>query len=312
MTLTYNLTDVASLLQELNLSFDFAQHDQEAHPLNRVYVRGSDSDNWLELYDLDAGKIASGNYKQVTQLDILSRLTAFNQPLSSSFQIKFSQVGSSSFDNAVAQDGFTFDNISLDNGVVLPVEMAFFEVEKRGLDGIIMWSTHSELNNSHFEVEYADEPADGQDLTFGLLGQVRGAGTTSTPQSYQFIDTDHNKNSKRYYRIKQVDFDGTTSFSEVKILNFEGESDTPIQVFPNPAFEEFNIKVYSAIDGPLVIKITDVSGKEMETIIKNGFKGQYIMETIHLDKRYAEGYYIIHTQSGDTSQSFKVLKMASK
>ncbi len=312
MVFTYNLSAVASTLSELELNFDYAQHDQDSNPKNRVYVRGSDTDTWLELYNLDAGKTVSGIFQSAIELDILTVLAAANQSLSSSFQVKFSQAGSTSFNNPLEQDGFTFDNIRLDDGSVLPVELAFFEVEKRGMDGILKWATYSELNNNYFEVQYADEPEKGNELDFKLMGQVRGAGTTTEPQFYQFIDTDKEKKRKRYYRLKQVDFDGTVSYSDVKILNFEVEGSLSLEVFPNPTFGEVNVEIYSELDGPYLIKITDITGKLIDVVERSGVKGEILLEQFTLGAKYPEGYYIIHANVGAITQSFKVLKMAEQ
>nr|GFC52427.1 hypothetical protein [Tanacetum cinerariifolium] len=92
---------------------------------------------------------------------------------------------------------FTVSNAS----APLPVALVSFTAERLGTDGLLKWTTASELRNDHFEVESS---LDGS--TFRLLGRVASAGTSSQAHSYQFID----KNLARYaaplvyYRLRQA------------------------------------------------------------------------------------------------------------
>ena len=97
----------------LELSFDFEDHGDEAHAEDRIYIRGSDTDAWLEIYDWSAGNISG--YVSVAGLDIDALLTSNGQTVSSSFQVKFSQYD----DYAAPTDGLSIDNVEIkENGGV--------------------------------------------------------------------------------------------------------------------------------------------------------------------------------------------------
>lgn len=101
----------------------------------------------------------------------------------------------------------------------LPVELASFDAELVGDDGVLTWKTVSEEDNSHFDVERS---IDG--IRFEKVGEVAGAGTTDQAQNYNFTDPNivGLGSPEVYYRLNQVDFDGDTSYSEIEVVNIDG------------------------------------------------------------------------------------------
>ena len=103
-----------------------------------------------------------------------------------------------------------------DNTVTLPVELIFFNGRAEGNQTVLKWVTASELNNDYFVVE---KSLDGVD--FAPIGQVSGNGTTSELQNYYFTDT--NPWQTTYYRLLQVDYDGSYEYHHViRIENSSG------------------------------------------------------------------------------------------
>jgi hypothetical protein len=101
------------------------------------------------------------------------------------------------------------------NDAPLPVSWQQFEVlSKNGVNELI-WSTSLELNNSHFVIERS---ADGN--IFEAIGSQRGMGTTAQTSNYLFTD-EKPLAGINYYRIKQVDFDGAFSYSDVREVSNE-------------------------------------------------------------------------------------------
>lgn len=144
-----------------------------------------------------------------------------------------------------------------EGGGVLPVELIDFSVN--GVDGgsLITWSTASELNNDYFIVEFA---VNGQD--FSEIAIVPGVGTTSEEQNYQYMDYG---NEVGYYRLIQVDFDGTqTDLGTLHVaadMNLEKAS-----LFPNPSPDGgFKLKTTTASE-PILITVMDVYGRELYTV----------------------------------------------
>jgi len=112
----------------------------------------------------------------------------------------------------------------------LPVQLVRFTAEAQGANALLRWATASELHNDRFEVEAS---ADGQ--TFRPIGTVPGAGTSSQAHSYQFVDPAiaHYAASPVYYRLRQVDTDGTASYSPVRAVAVAQLAG--LALFPNPA-----------------------------------------------------------------------------
>lgn len=90
----------------------------------------------------------------------------------------------------------------------LPVELLQFGASTESENVHLKWSTASELNNDYFEIEKSMEG-----IVFESIGKVKGAGTSQHIIQYSFIDALSFPIS--YYRLKQVDFDGTFTYSDV-------------------------------------------------------------------------------------------------
>lgn len=135
---------------------------------------------------------------------------------------------------------------------VLPIELVDFSVYKNETDVSLVWTTASELDNDYFEVQVSN---DG--LTWVTVSLVQGAGTTQEQSTYQFFD-DSEKLSKRYYRLKQVDYDGKSSYSAIKVVRFEEEEFLAVYQQGNDVVIELDQK------GQSVIHIYDVNGKMVQ------------------------------------------------
>ncbi len=112
----------------------------------------------------------------------------------------------------IAADGFAGDNCAWTfsgTGIVLPIELGSIDAVHTGRDVHVEWTTITEKNNDYFSVQ---RTLDG--LEYSEVGIVLGAGTSTEPIDYYFID-DSPYAGKSYYRIKQVDYDGEFSYSEL-------------------------------------------------------------------------------------------------
>jgi hypothetical protein len=107
-------------------------------------------------------------------------------------------------------------------GSVLPIELTAFDVQNtEGSKNHLTWTTASEVNNKHFDIERS---TDG--TTFHNIGQVRG---NNKPSTYQFVDNQPFATS--YYRLKQVDFDGTETYSKVVSVEQKGKG-KGLKIYP--------------------------------------------------------------------------------
>jgi PKD repeat protein len=100
---------------DMELSFYFMHHGEESHGNDRVWIRGSFTDSWIEIYDLYANKGSAGAWNTVSSLDVDATLAAASPPqaVSSTFQMRFGQEDNYPANNTTSSDGFTFDDIQL-------------------------------------------------------------------------------------------------------------------------------------------------------------------------------------------------------
>lgn len=116
----------------------------------------------------------------------------------------------------------------------LPVSLTAFVARAAGPDAQLSWTTASEKNNDYFAVERS---ADG--VTFSQVGSVHGHGTAFTTSTYAYTDAGiaQRATGTVYYRLRQVNFDGTAAYSPVQVLVLGEARDTAatLNLYPNPA-----------------------------------------------------------------------------
>jgi len=123
----------------------------------------------------------------------------------------------------------------------------------------LKWTTASEINNSHFEIERSYDGG-----TFEMIGQVAGKGNSHHQMEYNYIDNGiHPSNKIAFYRLKQVDFNGTSEYSTIQFVRFdELGSGIYFSAYPNPASIELNIKIESNLLGSQ-FRIINTLGQEV-------------------------------------------------
>jgi len=147
---------------------------------------------------------------------------------------------------------------------VLPVELISFSAKAAETKVLLTWTTASEKNNDRFEVERS---ADGR--TFDYLTTIKGAGTTTLARHYQSSDKNP-INGINYYRLKQIDFDGTTTYSQIVSVEIKSEK---IELFPNPVVGTLYLRMSDFTAREVAFQITDLTGRTMltgETSINDG------------------------------------------
>ena len=149
------------------------------------------------------------------------------------------------------------DQMLMVQDYILPVKLHDFSVWKRLNGAELRWSTASEIDNAWFEPERS---ADGK--IFTTLGRVKGFGTSSKLQSYSFLDKDPIY-GYNYYRIKQIDFNGTSSYTRYITFDFT-YSEQSLAVFPNPASSDIVIKHGFPENSLIELNIYTIDGKVVE------------------------------------------------
>ncbi len=181
---------------------------------------------------------------------------------------------------------------STDDANPLPVTLVFFNGEVVDESVLLRWITESELENDYFEVQRS---SDGYE--FAGLAQIPGQGTTSVTHEYSFID-DRMPLGKSYYRLKQVDFNGAITYSEVISVSFEQTRPLSVTVFPNPTHSnDINIEVLGNKSGSTHLRLIDFQGKE---VYRHTIDNQSFRRTVRLglNEPLRAGVYILELLNG--------------
>ena len=180
-------------------------------------------------------------------------------------------------------------------GAPVPVQLLNFSVVKDGKTSLLRWTTGSEFNNDYFEIQRSID-----NKNFITLGKVKGSGNSNTMVSYEYNDnTPHvGLNS---YRLKQVDFDGRSTLSPIRMVNFDRSQ--AISIFPNPTTDELSVSL-NGWDPELTttIKVVDFNGAEVLT-------EEVTSETMRLNvSQLPVGAYFIQITNSAATQTYRFVK----
>lgn len=160
----------------------------------------------------------------------------------------------------------SLDNYTLtlgDKTNPLPVSLVAFNAVRSNANTLLTWKTASELNNRGFNVQVS---ADG--VTYRTLTFVASKSPNSSSElSYSYTDVEASKAGTRYYRLEQVDLDGTLNYSPVRAVNFDGAAPTSLALvaYPNPFSDTVGLTVEGATatttEGTAYVKLVDMTGR---------------------------------------------------
>ncbi|MBI3519620.1 MAG: T9SS type A sorting domain-containing protein [Bacteroidetes bacterium] len=171
----------------------------------------------------------------------------------------------------------------------LPIELLSFTALPVDKTVSLDWATASEKNNSHYEVERS---ADGKNFEYVTSVNAYGNGNSLSKQTYNAIDK-HPYNGISYYRLKQVDKNGSFTYTQVVAVEFNSESF--INIFPNPASDVLKVKASDNYSNA-TIKIISSIGVE---VIANAQLMSY-NGTINVSHLAAGIYYVVIENAGVT------------
>lgn len=135
---------------------------------------------------------------------------------------------------------------------LLPLQWGQFTAVKQGERVRLNWSTHQERNTSHFIIEYSK---DGRE--WESIGRVNAVGNNPGTSNYSFTHSNPVK-GMNYYRLQQVDLDGSHGLSETRSIHFS-KIQSGLVVLTNPIHANENLKIQS--DKAQQISLLDLSGK---------------------------------------------------
>ncbi len=168
----------------------------------------------------------------------------------------------------------------------LPVEIIYFNAEPQSNYVELSWATMTENNFDYFTIEKS-----GDGISFHALESIDGHIESNQTIEYRYTDFTP-RYQTTYYRLKQVDIDGTTSFS--KVIAIESEITETIKIYPNPVTQQLHIAIPDNADDTEII-IYDLFGKQVFYELKENLPAGVI--SLDLDS-LPNGQYFIAINNG--------------
>lgn len=214
-------------------------------------------------------------------------------------------VGSIAFRQYNSAQRIIVDNIQVSTSWLLnvvPVEFVSFSASAQNGKVDLAWQTASETNNKGFEVERSLD-----NKNFTSVGYVGGRGTTTQTSVYNFSDK-FDVNGTVYYRLKQIDFDGTTAFSNT--IEVESNLITGFEMFqnyPNPFNPSTTIKFTVAESGVASLKVFNVTGEQVANLFNQTVEKGTVY-TVNFDaSKLNSGVYFAQLSQGSNVKNIKLI-----
>lgn len=290
------------IIQEIRLTVRFkSDRNFEGHNLRYIEVTGESTipDNITYELNCDAGldlQVGAGsscspqfsldgvNYNDDGFFDNLTANTAYTIYIRDEFFVDCQQI---------------FDVFVTDCEVVLPIELLRFSGQPEGDQVRLLWETATEVNNDYMAVEHS---TDG--VSFREIGRVRGAGTTDVAQQYQFLDRSP-QTGNNYYRLRQVDFDGTTTYHQVIVVELtERIRSLPmLRLYPTAITDRVRIELGFEPGRDVSYRIYTITGeivqsgqinvgiRQLELPVGHLAAGAYIFRLINGSERYSSRFF---------------------
>ncbi|MBJ6117519.1 T9SS type A sorting domain-containing protein [Pontibacter sp. BT310] len=187
----------------------------------------------------------------------------------------------------------------------LPVELLSFTATKKGNNAELKWTTATEQNNQGFEVQVS---VDGKN--YERLGFVESrVGSSAMKQEYSFTDARSSKNGVQYYRLKQIDFDGTSKIYGPKTVNFgDIVAASPSEAYPNPFKDKLRVNISTPERGVATIKLYTATGRLLKTEALQVEAGVNDSPLSLANTAYEPGLYLLVIELNGKQQTIKLMK----
>ncbi len=191
----------------------------------------------------------------------------------------------------------------------LPVEWLSFTAEGYSDYNTIKWTTASETNNSGFELLRLNEST----KSFEQIAWLEGAGTTNKYVHYEWKDYNVLPNTDYYYKLRQLDFDGTYNYSEIVHVRYDFTTSGSLEVIPNPVSSDAKLRFLLTGDSDVRIVLMNELGKIVADKEFTGLKqGANEMNLSQIQSHLESGLFTVKLYADNTFYTCKLLVINTK
>lgn len=233
---------------------------QPSGPVTVTLTWPSTNDNGVNLADLVVFKSGDGgeNWDIVT-----AEINTSTDPRTATFTIT------------------SFSIFTLGESSSLPVELASFSIDVNGPAVHLKWMTSTETNNSGWEVEMKTSGSvveqsrnHTEESSWEKVGFVAGKGTTTDAQTYSYTVSGIKAN-RAEFRLKQIDTDGSFTYSPILSVDLKPSDYELAQNFPNPFNPVTMISYQVPVSGEVSLKVYDVTGRLVSTLVNQSVEAGF-------------------------------------
>ncbi len=293
----YNITLTSGNLNgyvDVRFYFNPAELDtleQVAQRWNQLYADQTSQVSGLRWFNMNSGTFDT---TQITPGGILNAYDVTTQNLTLEAGIDYVE-----FSTSTLTGGSVAYSVGV-NSIILPVEILNFDagvIDNKYVQ--VIWQTSSESNSDRFFVE---KSSNGRDWIY--VGEVAAAGNSNTAKYYELFDSTPFFGTS-YYRLHEVDFDGSVITTPAKKVNLRtGSNNTSLLVYPNPNTGNFEIELFSDLGISGVVEVCTMTGTSV---------GIWNLGSISVDQHSLQiqsltaGHYLVMWRYEKTVMTTKVI-----
>ena len=179
----------------------------------------------------------------------------------------------------------------------MPVELTAFEVVATQQDALVTWHTATEQNSSYFNVERSTTGTSIQ-----AIKKISSNGTSQYAHDYAFTDSGAGqlRADVVYYRLQQVDVNGTTTYGPVRRVQFPFATKSAA-LYPNPGQRQTLLDLSGLAAGPYLVQVLELTGRILQTYHTTS-------QTVPLDlSTLPTGAYLVLVQGPGIRQALPLL-----
>lgn len=173
-------------------------------------------------------------------------------PAGQEIMFRWVDIDNSANDHHLQIDDVAIYPFDIACAIILPVKLTSFTAERSGRNVELKWQTATEENNDYFAVERLNP-----DGIWEEIGTVDGHGSTSMENNYAFTDA-HPISGTNYYRLRQIDYNGQYTTSEIRDVTFE--NDSPFDAVASANNEEIRFAIFGAAN-TTEVEVYSMDGK---------------------------------------------------